>query len=120
MIKNFFLAPIKVYQYISRMTPGSCRYYPTCSEYAKWSFETTSPHQALLGSTLRVLRCNQFFEGGIDYPVITYKPPQVSAIAPNLNIFSGTMAIKYWLVPKAGNSYFVIKDYNAYHSSLTA
>lgn len=115
-MKRFWIAPISGYQYISKMLPGSCRYYPTCSEYAKWSFETTSPHIAAFNATLRILRCNQLFPGGIDYPVIAYKPPSPMQLKPNINFFSGKMNIKYWFVPKTdpkSNHYYVIKDYDA-------
>ena len=75
-MKNFFLAPIKGYQYISKMLPASCRYYPSCSEYAKWQFEFNAPQKAFAATSLRILRCNQFFKGGIDYPLVDFKPPK--------------------------------------------
>lgn len=112
MNKKFFLAPIKAYQYISKLTPASCRYYPTCSEYAAWQFETTNPLSATLNTTLRILRCNQLFEGGIDYPVIRYTPPRASFVKPNINHNYGKIEIIYWLVPKSANRYFVIKDFH--------
>ena len=105
--KKFFLAPLNGYQYISRLLPGSCRYYPTCSEYAKWHFELNAPHKAFLQSGLRILRCNQLFIGGIDYPVIFYKKPQLLTLCQ-------TIEIKYWLFPKEKNLFYVIKDYDAY------
>jgi len=37
-MKNIYTAPIKAYQYISKLLPANCRYYPSCSEYAKWQF----------------------------------------------------------------------------------
>jgi putative membrane protein insertion efficiency factor len=110
---KFWIAPIIGYQYISKMLPGSCRYYPTCSEYAKWSFETTAPHKAMMDATLRILRCNQLFPGGIDYPVIAYKAPSPMQFKSNINFLSGKMKIKYWFVPKSDRLYYVIKDYNA-------
>jgi len=105
---KFFLAPINAYQYISRMLPGSCRYYPTCSEYAKWQFELNSPHKAFLQSGLRILRCNQLFRGGIDYPIVKYTPPKL------LNLCQKSKTIKYWLFPKEKNLFYVIKDHDAY------
>jgi len=95
------------------MLPGSCRYYPTCSEYAKWSFETSAPHQAILHSSLRILRCNQLFPGGIDYPVIHYAPPSPCRLLSYFNVLSGKITIRYWFVPKANGRYYVIKDYHA-------
>ncbi|MGW8169986.1 MAG: membrane protein insertion efficiency factor YidD [Sulfurovaceae bacterium] len=112
MTKKFFLQPIKAYQYISRMTPGNCRYYPTCSEYAKWQFETTNPLSASVNSTLRILRCNQLFAGGIDYPIIKYHPPKFPLLKPYINHNYGKMNIKYWIVPKDKKYYYVVKDFN--------
>jgi putative membrane protein insertion efficiency factor len=105
--KKFFLAPLNGYQYISRLLPGSCRYYPTCSEYAKWHFELNAPHKAFIESGLRILRCNQLFIGGIDYPIIRYKKPSLLQLCQ-------TVKIKYWFFPKEKNLFYVIKDYDAY------
>ncbi len=116
MIKKFFTTPIKAYQYLSRLTPASCRYYPTCSEYAKWQFDTTNPLSATFNSAIRILRCNQLFNGGIDYPVVTYKPVRASYIKPNINNNYGKIEIIYWFVPKSTNRYFVIKDFHDYNA----
>jgi putative membrane protein insertion efficiency factor len=67
MIKQIFIFPIKVYQnYISQYLPSSCKYYPTCSQYAIDAIEKKG---ILLGSVMaiwRILRCNPFSKGGID------------------------------------------------------
>ncbi|WP_338152354.1 membrane protein insertion efficiency factor YidD [Sulfurovum riftiae] len=114
------MTPIKGYQYLSKMLPANCRYYPTCSEYAKWQFEFNAPHKALAASTLRILRCNQLFDGGIDYPVVTFTPPRHEALR-ELNGFSGKMKIIYWFVPKdeKRSQYYVIKDFDAINNSQT-
>ncbi|HHH19088.1 MAG TPA: membrane protein insertion efficiency factor YidD [Campylobacterales bacterium] len=109
MTKKFYLAPLHAYQYVSKMLPGSCRYYPTCSEYAKWQFDVNRADRALAQTALRILRCNQLFEGGIDYPVVRYTPPKLLCLARNMP------TIKYWIVPKANNLYCIIKDYGAYN-----
>jgi len=116
--KKFFIAPIKGYQYISKMLPANCRYYPTCSEYAKWQFEFNAPHRALTASTLRILRCNQLFDGGIDYPVVIFAPPVIPALL-KVNTFCGKMKIIYWLIPKeeAHFQFYVIKDFDAINNS---
>ncbi|MGC9351286.1 MAG: membrane protein insertion efficiency factor YidD [Sulfurovum sp.] len=111
--KKFYIAPIKGYQYISRMLPASCRYYPSCSEYAKWQFEFNAPLKALAASSLRILRCNQLFKGGIDYPLVDYSPPKLMDLL-HFNQFCGKIVVIYWLVPKAGTSqYYVLKDFDA-------
>jgi len=111
-LKNFTIAPIKGYQYISKMLPASCRYYPTCSEYAKWQFEFNIPHKAFLSTGTRILRCNQLFKGGIDYPVITFTPQKTSCIL-TFNAEYGKIEIDYWFVPKDKNRYYVLKDFDA-------
>lgn len=98
------------------MLPASCRYYPSCSEFAKWQFEFNVPHKAFLSSSLRILRCNQFFKGGIDYPIVDFTPKkQSSLLNPNPNY--GKIDVIYWLVPKStdshNSSYYIIKDYDA-------
>ena len=113
-LKKFYIAPIKGYQYISRMLPANCRYYPTCSEYAKWQFECNMPHKALAATTLRILRCNQLFPGGIDYPVVIFRAPKLT-LSPDINGSCGKMKILYWFVPKEPerSHYYVIKDFDA-------
>lgn len=111
-MKKLFLSPIKGYQYISKMLPASCRYYPSCSEYAKWQFEFNVPHKAFLASSKRILRCNHLFKGGIDYPIIKFSHPKISSIL-KFNAECGTINIVYWFVPKNKNSYYILKDFNA-------
>jgi hypothetical protein len=51
---------------ISPLLPASCRYVPTCSEYAA---EAVARHGAVHGSALavwRILRCNPLARGGYD------------------------------------------------------
>ena len=103
-LKDLLKKPIKFYQYfISPMLGQNCRYHPTCSEYALWEIENDNFLKAILKSTLRILRCNQFFKGGIDYPVITKK------ISP---VYGKKKKILYFLVPKDKNKFYVIKAYN--------
>ncbi|QTR45698.1 membrane protein insertion efficiency factor YidD [Thiothrix litoralis] len=58
---------IRFYQlFLSPMLGSNCRFYPTCSHYAKEAIET---HGALKGSWLairRIGRCNPWNEGGVD------------------------------------------------------
>jgi len=54
---------LDIYQnYISPLTGSNCRFYPTCSEYAKWLFENDNPFVATIKTIARILRCNQFFK----------------------------------------------------------
>lgn len=124
-LKKFYIAPIRGYQYISRMLPANCRYYPTCSEYGRWQFECNAPHKAAAATALRILRCNQLFPGGIDYPVIRYTPPCTPAVCrPKLSQTSngtyGKIRIRYWLVPKESDRYYLLKDLDGTYTPLPA
>jgi putative membrane protein insertion efficiency factor len=105
-MKKIYVASIRAYQYISKMLPSSCRYYPTCSEYAKWQFELNRADRAFVASGLRILRCNQFFAGGIDYPIINWNPPKLFCLNRDL------IKIKYWLIPKKNQKFIVIKSFD--------
>jgi len=51
---------------ISPLLPPSCRFQPTCSDYAR---EAVERHGAVKGAALaarRLFRCNPFFSGGHD------------------------------------------------------
>ncbi len=67
MIKSFFLYIINLYsKYISPMFPRTCRFYPTCSMYAKEAITEYGAFKGALLSIFRILRCNPFFKGGYD------------------------------------------------------
>ena len=61
------MLPIRFYRaFISPLTPPSCRFTPTCSQYA---IEAIEVHGACKGFFLalgRLLRCNVLFPGGYD------------------------------------------------------
>lgn len=69
-MKKVLVVFIRLYQYIiSPFLPQSCRYVPTCSEYAK---EAVLKYGVLKGgwmSVKRIARCHPFSEGGSD-PVV--------------------------------------------------
>lgn len=88
------------------MLPANCRYYPTCSEYAKWQFQFNRTDKALAQTTLRILRCNQLFAGGIDYPVVKIDKPNLVTLNQKVNV-------EFWLVPKEKGLFYIIKDFRS-------
>ena len=59
--------PIRFYQRcVSPYTPPSCRFTPTCSEYAKQAFIKHGPVKGLALAIWRLLRCNPWGGSGYD------------------------------------------------------
>ena len=59
--------PIVFYQRcISPFTPASCRFTPTCSEYAKQALKKHGPIKGLALAIWRILRCNPWGGSGYD------------------------------------------------------
>lgn len=66
-MKKFLITALKFYRkYISPLKPPTCRFTPTCSEYAIEAIEKYGAKRGGLLAIKRVLRCNPFFPGGND------------------------------------------------------
>ena len=58
---------IRVYQkFISPLKPPSCRFYPTCSEYALQAVMKYGFGKGCLKALRRLLKCHPFHPGGYD------------------------------------------------------
>ncbi|MCK4534798.1 MAG: membrane protein insertion efficiency factor YidD [Syntrophobacterales bacterium] len=67
ILKNILVFFIRFYQIvISPCFPQSCRFSPTCSEYAIIAIKRHGPFRGVLLGFLRILRCNPFNPGGYD------------------------------------------------------
>ena len=67
-MRALFLLPIKGYQkLISPFFTPRCKYYPSCSTYAELAISEFGI-KGLLMSIWRLVRCNPFSNGGVDYP----------------------------------------------------
>lgn len=61
------MAGIRFYRaFISPLSPPSCRYVPTCSEYAMTAVEKYGVRRGGWLAIKRILRCHPFHEGGYD------------------------------------------------------
>ena len=66
-MRQLATAPIRLYQILlSPLFAGSCKYHPSCSQYA---IDAIRAHGVLRGAVLaawRLLRCNPWSHGGHD------------------------------------------------------
>jgi putative membrane protein insertion efficiency factor len=64
---RILLIAIKAYQYlISPMLGPSCRFTPTCSEYAAQAVQKYGAFKGLWLSIKRIGRCHPWHDGGYD------------------------------------------------------
>lgn len=60
---------IRAYQrWISAYTLPRCKYYPTCSSYARQALHIHGFTKGMILAAWRLMRCNPFSLGGVDYP----------------------------------------------------
>jgi uncharacterized protein len=66
-MKQIAILILRSYKYaISPLLPPSCRFTPTCSEYATEAITRYGFWKGLLLSLKRLSRCHPFSEGGYD------------------------------------------------------
>jgi putative membrane protein insertion efficiency factor len=67
MLKALVLAIIRFYRYaLSPLFPQSCRFAPTCSEYAAEAISKYGSFKGGWMSLKRILKCHPFHRGGYD------------------------------------------------------
>lgn len=58
---------IKIYQRVlSPLLQGTCRHYPTCSNYGIEAFRVHGFFTGFYLTIKRIIKCNPFFAGGYD------------------------------------------------------
>lgn len=68
-MKKLLISIIELYRnYISPLKKPCCRFYPTCSQYAILAIKKYGALRGTLKAVWRILRCNPFGKGGVDYP----------------------------------------------------
>ncbi|AHF08352.1 membrane protein insertion efficiency factor YidD [Desulfitobacterium metallireducens] len=66
-MKKILIGIIRFYQkFISPLKPPSCRFYPTCSEYAIQSLRKYGVIKGGWKSIVRISKCHPFHPGGHD------------------------------------------------------
>jgi putative membrane protein insertion efficiency factor len=66
-VRKIIILFIRFYKrFISPILPNSCRFYPTCSQYAIDAVEKHGVAKGVIMASYRILRCNPFNRGGYD------------------------------------------------------
>jgi uncharacterized protein len=66
-MKYIFIGIIKFYRrFISPITPPTCRFHPTCSEYGLEAFRRFGFFKGFYLTVKRILKCQPFHKGGFD------------------------------------------------------
>ena len=66
-IASLLILPIRFYRrFISPLTPPSCRFTPTCSQYAIEALHKHGPIRGLYLAIRRILRCHPWGGSGYD------------------------------------------------------
>ena len=66
-MKYIFIFFIKLYRkFISPLKKPSCRFTPTCSQYAAEAIRVHGACKGFFLALFRLLRCNPLFKGGYD------------------------------------------------------
>lgn len=67
ILSAILIFPIHCYQrYVSPMLPPSCRFTPTCSQYAVEALQKHGPVKGLYLAIRRLLRCHPWGGSGYD------------------------------------------------------
>jgi len=66
-MKWILIGMIRFYQkWISRFTPPTCRFYPTCSHYGIESMKRFGVFKGGWLTLMRIAKCHPFHPGGVD------------------------------------------------------
>jgi len=67
MVRSALIVAVRLYQTaISPMLPRSCRFWPTCSDYAIEAIQKYGAVKGVIKTACRVMKCHPFHPGGFD------------------------------------------------------
>ncbi|WP_297193067.1 membrane protein insertion efficiency factor YidD [uncultured Campylobacter sp.] len=104
MFRSLCIALLDFYQkFLTILKPSCCRFYPSCSEYARWQFKKQNIIKAFFLSFFRIIRCNPYCKGGFDYPLVHKTDFKLST-------YKNSMRIDFFYIHYKGNEFYMIKN----------
>jgi putative membrane protein insertion efficiency factor len=69
IVRYIGVALVWAYRFTLRpfLGPGSCKYHPSCSQYAIDAYKEFGFFKGTVLAAWRLLRCNPWSRGGVDY-----------------------------------------------------
>lgn len=64
--KTVVLSLLSAWQWTRRFRQPACRFYPSCSQYAKQAIEKHGLVSGMRLSAVRICKCHPFHDGGVD------------------------------------------------------
>ena len=64
--KTVVLALLSAWQWTRRFRQPACRFYPSCSQYAKQAIEKHAIASGMWLGVVRICKCHPFHHGGVD------------------------------------------------------
>jgi len=81
VIRAYLLLMLRGYKaFLSPMLPNSCRFVPTCSEYAADAITHYGAFRGFFKALWRLLRCHPFSAGGYDPVILPENPAGTPAV----------------------------------------
>ncbi|MCC7530750.1 MAG: membrane protein insertion efficiency factor YidD [Candidatus Melainabacteria bacterium] len=65
-VKRVVLAVLSAWQSTRRFRQPACRFYPSCSQYAKQAIEKHGIAAGMRLGVVRICKCHPFHDGGVD------------------------------------------------------
>ena len=67
LVARLLMLPIRAWRLVSVHLPPRCRFSPSCSQYALDAVRTYGLTRGSILAGWRLLRCNPWSHGGVDY-----------------------------------------------------
>lgn len=79
--KQLAISLLSAWQWTRRFRQPACRFYPSCSQYAKHAIERHGLLDGFRLTAVRLCKCHPFHDGGVDEVPETVAPVSLPALS---------------------------------------